>query len=86
VSWLDTMRRWARSAPLPDGPMRNGTAEEALGAEDVIILAFDSNGRVSQILGGQLANGTVLQVAAGRSEVLKLLDTFDIQDQPEYPR
>lgn len=83
---IDRFKAWARLVPMRPGPMPNGDGRKALGLDpdgNFAMLVIDSNGRVFQIHGGELRDGHFRQVADGRTAVLALLDTLNVQDLPE---
>jgi hypothetical protein len=80
---LDQLKLQARLAPIPDGPIPDG-AELPDGGGEPILIAIDRRGRVFQILNADVENGKFMQVAKGRTELLKLMDMFDVQDRPDF--
>jgi len=90
IDWIDTMRAWARgSGPqhaTPDGRLPDGPMQKVLGADRVVMLTVDSNGRVFQLLGTFSIHGArYQQIYPGRSELEKLMDLFDVRDLPKPP-
>ena len=76
-------RLYARMAPHREGRFADGPRLPDDGGATVL-LALDANGRVFEIVGAHLSNGSFCQLAQGRTELLALIDKFDIQDLPDY--
>lgn len=83
---LERFKLWARLAPLPEGRIPDGDERTALRLGEngaAVLVMFDSNGRVFQILGARIEGGLFRQVSDGRSATIAMLDRFDVQDYPE---
>lgn len=76
-------RLFARMAPHKQGKFADGPRLPDDGGATVL-LALDANGRVFEIVGAHLSNGTFSQLANGRTELLALIEKFDIQDLPDF--
>ena len=86
--WIDKFKRWARLAPPATGPIPDGVISTAIGlgpTESLVLLALDSRGRVFQINGATISNGTWRPIHNGRSAVQLLMREFQTEDGPAPP-
>lgn len=84
--WVDNFRAWARAAPMATGPLKNGDARDALGCSKTVVLIFDDNGRVFEVLPPwKISDGCFVQIRQPRAEIAKMMHVFGTVEFPTFP-
>lgn len=81
IDFIEKAKRLARSADdFHEGPMPNGQADAVFGANQVVFLIFDGNGRVFQMQNGVISGGVMHRITAPRLQVGQMMDEFGVED------
>lgn len=83
-SEIDKMKRWADSAPPPDGPIPNGDLATHLGATRLVAVLMDDKGRAYHISNINLDGAHLTRLEHPRSALNELMDAYNVQDGPNW--
>ena len=83
-SEIDEMKRWAQSAPTPDGPIPDGDLATHLGATRLVAILMDDKGRAYHISNLDLNGAQLARLEQPRSAINQLMDAYNVQDGPNW--
>ena len=81
---IDEMKRWAQSAPAPDGPIPDGDLATHLGATRLVAILMDDKGRAYHISNLDLNGAQLARLEQPRTAINQLMDAYNVQDGPNW--